>query len=91
MERRDLLDLFFQEGGERIAEFEAALLGLERNAGDTDLLNLVFRSAHVLLSLRRSLATQRRAMRLEAVPATIAERWQRAGLLELVDPAPAHG
>jgi len=30
-------------------------------------------------------------MRLEAMPATIAERWQRAGLLELVDPAPARG
>jgi anti-anti-sigma regulatory factor len=48
-------------------------------------------ATQVLLSLRRSLATQRRALRLEAVPAAIAERWQRAGLLELVDPAPARG
>jgi len=48
MDRAELLELFFQESGERLRELEASLLGLERAPGDADLLGLVFRCAHNL-------------------------------------------
>jgi two-component system chemotaxis sensor kinase CheA len=37
---------FFEEAAEHVAEFEAALLGLEKEPGNQELLNSVFRDAH---------------------------------------------
>jgi two-component system chemotaxis sensor kinase CheA len=39
-------DAFFQESAEHLAAMEAALLQLERNPGDPELLNTIFRAAH---------------------------------------------
>jgi two-component system chemotaxis sensor kinase CheA len=43
-----LLEAFFEEANELLADFEAALLGLEEAPGDVELLNRIFRSAHTL-------------------------------------------
>ncbi len=43
-----LIQAFFEEAGELLADFEAGLLGLESAPGDMELLNRIFRSAHTL-------------------------------------------
>jgi two-component system chemotaxis sensor kinase CheA len=43
-----LIAAFFEEAEELLAEFEAGLLQLEARAGDVELLNAIFRSAHTL-------------------------------------------
>lgn len=43
-----LLQAFFEEAAELLADFEAGLLKLEVNPGDAELLNRIFRSAHTL-------------------------------------------
>ena len=39
-------DTFFQESAEHLAEMESGLLRLEREPGDAELLNAIFRAAH---------------------------------------------
>jgi two-component system chemotaxis sensor kinase CheA len=43
-----LLQAFFEEGAELLADFEAGLLTLEEAPADAELLNRIFRSAHTL-------------------------------------------
>lgn len=42
------LQIFFDEASELLASFEDAVLGLERNSGERELLDAVFRAAHTL-------------------------------------------
>jgi anti-anti-sigma factor len=41
-------------------------------------------ATQILLSLQRHLAANGRALRIEGTPASVAELWRRAGLLELI-------
>ena len=43
-----LLQAFFEEAAELLADFESGLLSLEENPRDAELLNRIFRSAHTL-------------------------------------------
>ena len=43
-----LLQAFFEEAAELLADFESGLLALEENPSDAELLNRIFRSAHTL-------------------------------------------
>lgn len=43
-----LLQAFFEEAAELLADFESGLLSLEENPSDAELLNRIFRSAHTL-------------------------------------------
>ncbi len=43
-----VVDIFFEEAAELLADFEAALLELESADGDTELLNRIFRAAHTI-------------------------------------------
>lgn len=43
-----LIQAFFEEASELLADFEAGLLRLEETPADTELLNRIFRSAHTL-------------------------------------------
>ena len=43
-----MLQAFFEEAAELLADFESGLLSLEENPSDAELLNRIFRSAHTL-------------------------------------------
>src|SRR5262245_23319892 len=43
-----VVDIFFEEAAELLADFEAALLELEETQGDGELLNRIFRAAHTI-------------------------------------------
>jgi two-component system chemotaxis sensor kinase CheA len=43
-----VIDIFFEEAAELLADFEAALLELEEAQGDGELLNRIFRAAHTI-------------------------------------------
>src|SRR5271167_2472322 len=45
-----LLQVFFEEAAELLADCETALVQLEKSAGDKELLNRIFRCAHTLKS-----------------------------------------
>jgi len=53
MDRAELLELFFQESGERLRELEPRCSGSSARPGDADLLGLVFRCAHNLKAAAR--------------------------------------
>jgi len=43
-----IVDMFFEEAAELLADFEAGLLGLEETHGDVELLHRIFRAAHTI-------------------------------------------
>ena len=43
-----VLEIFFEESAELLADFEAGVLDLEGNPGDLELLNRIFRAAHTI-------------------------------------------
>ncbi len=43
-----VVEIFFEEAAELLADFEAALLELEESQGDAELLNRIFRAAHTI-------------------------------------------
>jgi two-component system chemotaxis sensor kinase CheA len=43
-----VVEIFFEEAAELLADFEAGLLELEESSGDTELLNRIFRAAHTI-------------------------------------------
>jgi two-component system chemotaxis sensor kinase CheA len=43
-----VIDIFFEEAAELLADYEAALLELEDTQGDAELLNRIFRAAHTI-------------------------------------------
>jgi two-component system, chemotaxis family, sensor kinase CheA len=43
-----VVEIFFEEAAELLADFETALLALEESPGDVELLNRIFRAAHTI-------------------------------------------
>jgi anti-anti-sigma factor len=70
---------------------DAARATMARGVGDvvirlTHLRGVDTSATQVLISLRRALAAQGRALRLEGTPPAVAERWRRAGLDQELSP-----
>src|SRR5262245_60382051 len=53
-----VLEIFFEEAAELLADFEAGVLDLEGTPGDLELLNRIFRAAHTIQGSARMLGSE---------------------------------